>query len=43
MQLAEEEMVKSKEFQEEIWTQAVEATRLPTAHLLSRLMLPLNF
>jgi hypothetical protein len=32
MQLAEEEMVKSKELQEEIWTQAVEATRLPTAH-----------
>ena len=32
MQLAEEEMAKSKELQEEIWTQAVEATRLPTAH-----------
>jgi hypothetical protein len=32
MQLAEEEMAKSKELQEEIWTQAVEATRLPTSH-----------
>jgi hypothetical protein len=29
---AEEEMAKSKELQEEIWTQAVEATRLPTSH-----------
>jgi hypothetical protein len=32
MQLAEEEMEKSKELQEEIWTQAVEATRLPSSH-----------
>jgi hypothetical protein len=32
MRLAEEEMAKSKELQEEIRTQAVEATRLPTAH-----------
>jgi hypothetical protein len=32
MQFAEEEMAKSKEFQKESWTQAVEAKRLPTAH-----------
>jgi hypothetical protein len=32
MQAAEEEMAKSKELQEEIWAQAVEATRLSTAH-----------
>ena len=32
MQAAEEEMAKSKELQEEIWAQSVEATRLSTAH-----------
>jgi hypothetical protein len=32
MQLAEKKMAESKELQEEIWTQAVEATRLATSH-----------
>ena len=41
MQAAEEEMAKSKELQEEIWAQAVEATQLSAAHPdAGKLLLP---
>jgi hypothetical protein len=41
MQAAEKEMAKSKELQEEIWTEAVAATRLPNSHPdAGKLLLP---